>query len=133
MKKGMIFFALISILFSCNNEDDNASNTGLVGVWKLTQILADPGDGSGTFMNVSSNKTIQFNPDGSLTSNGLICDMSIETNVPSSGTYSLTEMTIISTECNNSGLLINFELTSTSLIINYPCFEACRAKYIKLQ
>ena len=133
MKKGIIFFALMSILFSCNNEDDNASSTGLVGVWKLTQILADPGDGSGTFMNVSSNKTIQFNTDGSLTSNGLICDMSIETNVPSSGTYSLTEMTIISAGCDNSGLLINFELNSSSLIINYPCFEPCRAKYVKMQ
>ncbi|OUR94258.1 hypothetical protein A9Q87_01020 [Flavobacteriales bacterium 34_180_T64] len=134
MKKEVLFFALIGLLFSCNNDDsNNYSETELIGRWKLAETLADPGDGSGTFSTVISEKIIQFHADGIVTSNGTLCDLSILSETPSNGTYSMTELTISSSECVSSGLGISFELSSSILIMNYPCIEPCKAKFIKIE
>ncbi|MDD3788879.1 MAG: hypothetical protein PHO94_09315 [Petrimonas sp.] len=87
MKKILVLLIFCGVLFSCDKSDDT-ENTELIGKWKLTEVLADPGDGSGTFHKVSSNKTIEFQPNGAITSNGSICEMLGETTIPSSGTYS---------------------------------------------
>ena len=131
MKK--IIFTLITagILFSCNNDDDSNTETNLIGDWKLIEVLADPGDGSGTFNSVESEKIITFKNDGTITSNGNLCDMSISSDNQTSGTYSNLEMTFNSTNCNDSAYDFTFEQNGDILIINYPCIEPCQAKYIK--
>lgn len=55
--------------------------------------------------------------------------MSVEANISTNGTYNETDSTINSTNCNNS--TIKYELNGNTLILNYPCFEACKAKYVK--
>jgi hypothetical protein len=57
--------------------------------------------------------------------------MSIETNVSSTGTYSEVNATINSTNCPNS--TIKYELNGNTLILIYPCIEACKAKYTRVQ
>ncbi|WP_324721558.1 lipocalin family protein [Salinimicrobium sp. HB62] len=131
MKKIVFLFSIIGLLSSCNNNDDLRSNTDLVGEWKLIEVLADPGDGSGTFSAVESNKIIRFHPDGTITSNGSICSMSIEANNPTSGTYSITNSTFNSPDCDNSDYDYQFEHKGNILIINYPCIEPCKVKYRK--
>jgi hypothetical protein len=131
MKKILFTFLIAGIILSCNNDDDSNSNTELVGNWKLIEVLADPGDGSGTFNSVVSDKTITFNENGTLNSNGLLCDMSIESDSPTSGTYSNLELTFSSSDCINPEYNYTFEQNGNILIINYPCFEPCRAKYKK--
>jgi len=95
------------------------------------EVLADPGDGSGTFHGVTSEKIVEFLPNGILTSNGSICDMSIESGSPSAGSYSLSDSTINSSDCSNTPLMIKFHKKGTTLTISYPCDEACLAKFIK--
>ena len=129
------FYLLISIvlitLTSCSKKENQATSNVLVGSWKLTDVLLDPGNGSGTFVPVSSNKTLIFNTNGNLTSNGNICDLSIESNTSSTGTYSESNSTINSASCQNTSILC--EVIGTTLILNYPCIEPCKAKYIKVQ
>lgn len=122
---------IILTVISCSKNDDDTSSNLLKGTWKLTEVLADPGDGSGTFNSVSSNKNMIFGNGGNLSSNGAICDMSIETNVSSTGTYSEANSTINSTICPNN--TIKYELNGNTLILIYPCFEACKAKYTRVQ
>ena len=129
MKKLLILLSLLSAI-SCNKDDDKNADTELIGKWGLIEILADPGDGSGTFHAVQSNKIIEFHSNGTITSNGTICDMSIESSNSTSGTYSIADSTISSIDCNNQ-MKIRFEKNGSSIIINYPCFEPCRAKYVK--
>ena len=135
MKTGILYLALITILFSCKSDDENnSSEAELIGTWKLTENYADPGDGSGDFEAVDSEKIIEFFIDGSITSNGSLCSMSIQSEIPSSGTYSNTEFTISSPDCpNNSEMNIKFSLNNSALIISYPCFESCLSKYVKIQ
>lgn len=131
MKRILIALISLGILYSCNNDDDDNSNIELTGNWKLIEILADPGDGSGTFSALQSDKIITFENGGIITSNGNLCDMSINSDNQTSGTYSNSEMTFNSTDCNNPDYDFTFEQSGNVLIINYPCIEACQAKYIK--
>ena len=118
------------VLISCSKSDDN-KNADLIGKWKLIEVLADPGDGSGIFHSVLSEKIIEFQSNGTVTSNGSICDMAIEPVSSSSGTYSLSDSTINSSNCSNGPLKIKFRQKGSTLTISYPCYEACIAKYIK--
>ncbi len=130
MNRVLIVLFSTGVLISCNKSDDN-QNSDIIGKWKLIEVLADPGDGSGTFQSVSSEKIIEFQYNGTVTSNGSLCDMSIESVSSSSGTYSLSDSTINSSNCLNTPLKIKFHKEGSTLTISYPCDEACIAKYIK--
>lgn len=131
MKKQVFLFLVLGFLYSCDKDDDKSTDKGLIGNWKLIEVLADPGDGSGTFTVVESNKIITFQQNGIITSNGTLCNMSLDANNPTSGTYSLTDMTFKSPDCNNPDYKYQFKQNGNILIITYPCFEACQAKYQK--
>jgi hypothetical protein len=130
MKKIVFTLITIGLLNSCSS-DDSGTNTELVGNWKLIEVLADPGDGSGTFTSVESNKTITFNSDGTISSNGTLCDITITSNNSTSGTYSITESTFNSPSCINPDYNYTFEKNENIIIIDYPCIEPCKAKYKK--
>lgn len=115
-------------LAACNKKAENS----LVGTWRQTEMLVDPGDGSGVFMEVSSHKTISFYNDGTLISNGSLCDMSVTTDMPTNGNYSATENYFISSVCGSPGQKYHFEKNDTSLTITYPCIEPCLTKYKKV-
>lgn len=136
MKKIAILLIAIILLSSCKKDEDktittNTTTVDLIGDWHLIEVLADPGDGSGTFAAVESDKTITFHTDGTLTSNGSLCDMSLDINNPTSGAYSIADSTFSSNDCNIPEYGYRFEQEASILIINYPCIEPCRAKYQK--
>ena len=126
MKKSLVILLFLSLLISCKKND----RSSVTGTWELKEVLMDPGNGSGVFNVVSSDKNLVFHTNGNVTSNGIICDMSIESNTSTSGTYSEIDSTIISSTCQN--LIIKYELNGDTLFLIYPCFEACKAKYIKM-
>jgi hypothetical protein len=128
MKKIVLIFAAIGILISCDKDDGSGSKTELTGNWKLIEVLADPGDGSGTFLSVESDKMITFKNNGIIASNGSLCDMSINSDNPTSGTYSSSELTYNSSDCLNPEYDYSFEQVGNTLIIDYPCIEPCKAK-----
>jgi hypothetical protein len=129
--KILAFVVIVLLVISCSKNEDIPSSNLLIGTWKLTEILADPGDGSGVFNSVNSNKNLIFSNGGNLSSNGTICDMSIEINQSSTGTYSEANTTINSTNCPNN--TIKYELNGNTLILIYPYIELCKAKYIRVQ
>ena len=123
MKISFAILVILSLFTSCKKNKRHS----LTGTWELKEVLMDPGNGSGVFTAVSSDKNLVFNTNGNVNSNGIICDMSIESNTSTSGTYSENDSTIISATCQN--LIIKYELSGDTLILIYPCFEACKAKY----
>ena len=132
MKKLLTICFLCMVVSACKGDDDTTGNE-IVGVWRLIQISVDPGDGSGSFQNVDTDKTIEFKADGTLISNGSICTVSTETGMNSLGTYSLVDFTITSEDCVQTELAIRFELVNSTVIVSYPCIEACREKYVPLE
>jgi Lipocalin-like domain len=131
MKNSILLLILLNLLISCNKNDQELAPASLIGTWKLTEMLQDPGDGSGTFQPVNSNKKIVFVISNQVTSNGVICDMSINSDTFSTGSYSEATKTINPYDCQN--LTINYEVDASSLILSYRCIEGCRAKYIKVE
>jgi len=132
MKKILLLSGLLFILISCS-KDNTDSETDLIGEWKLIEVNADPGDGSGTFQSVESDKVVVFLKNGTVTSNGTICHISTDSNNPTSGTYSLTDSTISSPDCVQTEFEISFELINSKLILRYPCIEGCQEKFIKIK
>jgi hypothetical protein len=126
MKVSFAILVIISFLTSCKKNDRDS----LTGTWLLKEVLMDPGNGSGVFTAVGSDKNLVFNTNGNVNSNGVICDMSIESNTSTAGTYSEIDSTIISTTCPN--LILKYEVSGDTLILIYPCIEPCKAKYIKV-
>ncbi len=133
MKKFAILFIYIGILYSCSNDDDCSSDLELMGEWQLIETYIDPGDGSGTFRKVESNKTVTFHSDGTITSNGSLCDVSIEADEPSTGTYSLENSKFKPDDCSYPSDWENdFEQNGGFLTLAYLCFEPCVEKYRKV-
>jgi hypothetical protein len=78
-----VLFLLLTIglLASCAKDEENPTNnpeTEITGTWKLVEVYLDPGDGSGDFEPVQSEKTVTFHGDGTVTSNGDLCTLSLE-------------------------------------------------------
>lgn len=131
MNKILLVSSLLLLLISCS-KDNTDSETDLIGEWKLIEVNSDPGDGSGTFQSVESDKVVVFFKNGTVASNGTICHISIESNDPTSGTYSLTDSTISSPDCVQTEFEISFELINSKLILRYPCIEGCQEKFAKI-
>ena len=103
MKKTILLPLCLSVLLiSCSGSNiDKGTKNKLTGKWKLVEALADPGDGSGTFQPVESEKTIEFRNDGTLiVSNGFLCPGASQS-VPATGTYSVREATISPQNCES--------------------------------
>ena len=126
MKISFAILVILSLFTSCKKNKRDS----LTGTWELKEVLMDPGNGSGVFTAVGSDKNLVFHTNGNVNSNGIICDMSIESNTSTSGTYSEIDSSIISATCQN--LIIKYELSGDTLILIYPCFEACKAKYTRV-
>ncbi len=132
MKKIAIILLVGLVLTACKKDTVLQENVELVGTWKLTEQLVDPGDGSGVFKSVESEKTIEFLSNGTVISTGTLCTMSIEKGAESVGTYVIDDGYIVPEGCAYSGLKVFFELKNANLILGYQCIEGCSQKFVKL-
>ena len=128
MKNILWGFVMLLTVCSCDSDDNAIDTVDVIGQWKLIEVYNDPGDGSGDFEAVTSNKTIKFNSDGTLTANGELCVLTTEANAMVNGTYSLEDLSIETPNC----LQLTFVPSTTELIIVIPCDEPCLAKYSKI-
>lgn len=127
-----IILGLVVLLGAVNSCSDSAAiENELTGSWKLVETLADPGDGSGTYQPVESQKTITFNSDGTvIVLNGSFCPTGGESNPSGVGAYSIKDMMINPKDCESG---IQFELKDSTLILSFPCIEPCGEKYVKVE
>jgi hypothetical protein len=144
MKKLLIL--LTSTLLGCANALDEAqpdanflggTASGLVGTWKLTEYLADPGDGSGKYQKAEGrfNETVEFRADGrfvATTDLGLSQSQQFEY-------YKVLDNQRIeliykaNTNGNPSRIWTYSDLTATTLTLSYGCIEPCRGKYVRVK
>lgn len=135
MKK-IILITLMIFLISCSvNDNDNAE---LIGKWKLTHVYSDPGDGSGDFVSVVSDKYIEFFDDSTVVSNGALCTFQPIDGPPDSGIYhtdgkyqNSNENYIVVNNCDDR-YPIHFEVKDSKLIVYFLCIEGCAEKYKKI-
>jgi hypothetical protein len=123
-------YALLVAILICFTIDMQLFAQDLSGKWTLEQILLDPGDGSGKFQTVNSEKTIIFNTDGTAVSNVSLCLMSIESKTKTRATYSPKDKSISPINCNKE-VILHYQIEDDYLIVYYRCKEGCAEKYKK--
>ncbi len=129
--KTLLLFSVILIL-SCSDNDDN--ETTIIGTWKLSAQLLDPGDGSGTYQTISSNRTITFYDNGTYSSNGSFCTINAGSFENTTGNYSYTDSEkSLTPNCTYTVDKLNIKIENGELVMtNFSCDESCAQKYVKL-
>lgn len=141
------FLALIGLtLMACKKDSNNSSeNNGITGRWKLVEVYADPGDGSGKYRAVDSKKQLTFKADGTVeVRNGDLCTVSIDSDNNATSTYKILNSP--ETSGNKKRLVIfscavmenapgesSFEIKGDVLTISYLCFEGCGERYKRIE
>jgi len=118
-------------LFDLDTINQN-NNSVITGRWKLIEVYSDPGDGSGDFSSVTSEKLLIINSDNTIESNRDLCHIWSSEETKSTASYSLVNSTIVPNNCNSEKEW-HFELEEENLIIRYVCKEGCAEMYKKLQ
>ena len=131
LHSALIMFSLLGLLFSCS-DDPGIEKTSLEGKWQLRAVLMDPGDGSGTFQNIQSDKVVEFFKNGNVKSNGNLCSGGGNASGPSSGMIVLPDSILSINDCPRPIGPTYFSLESGKLILSYPCIEPCQEKYVKI-
>lgn len=133
MKHLLIFTISIFLISSCSPPKEPIDPSGLIDTWKLIQIYSDPGDGSGNFEDVDSDKTIEFLSNGFVVTTGTFCSLDIGSNGIEEASYDDNVMQITA-ECGGQDLVITYRLNDNEdeLELSYPCIEGCAAKYIRM-
>ncbi len=132
MKKVLIIASVLAIIISCSKNCEKG-NTKILNSWLLIEQLIDPGDGSGVFVPVDSQKTIEFLDDGTVVSNGSLCYMNSDTGTATISVFDSTEKYIIPGSCMGPEHKITYEIIDDTLLLYYPCFEPCTQKFVKLK
>jgi len=105
----------------------------IVGKWHLIEELMDPGDGSGTFQPVSSNKEIRFFNNGTFEANGEMCGMANQASSTHTGTYDTSTETFSPDNCMSTApISYKYSVNGNTLILIYPCTCGCQQKYERL-
>jgi hypothetical protein len=128
--KRLFTLAICGVLSACTSETE-MGNADLIGKWKLVEALLDPGDGSGVFQPITSDRTIEFFRDGKFISSEPLCP-GTDASTSLTGTYSVEKSELVPDGCSffGDGRTILFKIEGRSLILSYPCIEACRYKYV---
>lgn len=132
----LILFSLCA--FKCSEDDSPVSeNNGLIGKWKLTEYLADPGDGSGKWQKVDENASsvIEFKANGDF----LEVKGPIYSSVNSYNSYKILDdkrlqLSMKDSVANpNKSIWYYSDLTPAKLTLSYGCIEPCGGKYIAVE
>ena len=122
MKKYILILGLAILAISCSRNLVK-TKTGLVGKWKLTESLIDPGDGSGKWTAPTENTVIEF------TSDGLI-----KYNTGESDNYKIINDSLFQTSSSSSSTInYTYKVEGNKLFMRPPCIEACGERYVRLK
>ncbi|MCF2487124.1 hypothetical protein [Dyadobacter sp. CY347] len=136
--RASIFVTLLFVsLFSCKDDDVDAGNNGLVGKWKMTEYLFDPGDGSGKFQRASEGESsvVEFKANGDFkeTRGSLSSYVNLYTK------YKLIGNDLI--ELSGAPNSVAYpahnwsykDLTPTSVTLGFSCDGTCLGKFVAVE
>ena len=123
MKKILFALLFVSVIVSCKDEETGPGGP-LYNTWKLTETLADPGDGSGKWTPAIGNRYIKFNTNGTVEGDALpeVAYFTIKDSVTLSVKFKSTETTPVP---------YRYKITNNNLQLNPPCIEPCGYRFIK--
>jgi hypothetical protein len=119
--------AFIGLLLLSSCEEDLNTST-IIGQWKLTETLADPGDGSGTYQAYDGNQIVTIYSDSSVTFNeSLFC---LPQTLDGGLSATIAGDSVYWEACD---LTFRYELKNDLLFFYPPCIEPCGYKFEKIK
>jgi len=134
------FLIVMLTLFISGCENPECDDTAVClpeteSVWSLRAVYYDPGDGSGDFERVNSNRLLTIFVNGTFNSSGSLCDLDVNNTEPTSGTINEANGTLEFQNCfpNTSAEILerSFSINGDELILSFPCDEPCQWKFIR--
>ncbi|GAB5557978.1 MAG: hypothetical protein SchgKO_21910 [Schleiferiaceae bacterium] len=101
------------------------------GTWVLTQVYSDPGDGSGEFYDVESDKIITIDSELKIESNADLCRIYGKVGESTSGQLVSEDGVLKLKSCSDGFQQVYFECKGDVLIMRYICKEGCAEKYVR--
>lgn len=132
--RSVLFFIVVGILLvGCQKDaDDRLTLTQLEGTWLLTEVLFDPGDGSGQFEPSDAGFSITLAPDNTFEANFHVCRV-FEPGDRREGDYVRIGELEILISCQEQILnSVQGRLEEGNLIFYYPCITPCVYKFRKV-
>ncbi|MGV3695635.1 hypothetical protein [Flavobacterium sp.] len=136
MKRYVVYSVLALFVAACSSSTDRESETSeFLGKWKLTHMLMDPGDGSGTYEPVAGEYTLEFLTNGSIRTNYPLCNLNVQAGADDfTFPYIASENRIPSTACDYpEEYSINYHIDGGNLILSFPCIEGCLEKFERIE
>jgi hypothetical protein len=127
MKNFILLAAVLCSLVACKKAVTQFSNSSIAGKWKLSEYLADPGDGRGTWQSADSLNPsyLEFKEDGMLS----VSPYSVYSWDHFQVTSDSTIIFFRSAEKFNRG----YHFSKTLLSLYGGCIEACEERYFPAQ
>lgn len=130
----LLGLSILLLAFSCEKNNNCEGATTPVGQWKLVAEYLDPGDGSGDYQGVDSDRELTINDDGTFISNKNLCEPFGENSAPSTGMWSDTTSVswatgeLVADDCEVRAYwqLIDDGCT---LQLSYLCIEGCGQRF----
>ena len=123
MKKVFIWAVVVCSVTACK-KSLRLYNSSIVGNWKLSEYLADPGDGSGTWQPADPSHPgyLEFKADGTLIMSPY--------NIYNSDHYQVTSDSTMIFLRGSESFHMWYHFSETLLTLNPLCYEACGERYI---
>lgn len=125
----ILLMLFIICILSCGSDDTPSNSEELTGEWRLIEVLADPGDGSGRFSPVESQRRISILEDGTFSSNGELCDFSIAADGSTQGSVLKDDQGFFLACEAPFTSRVRLSLEDGKLIVTFFCIEPCQHKY----
>ncbi len=133
MKKiAMLILVALAVTACQYDQDDRLDLSVLEGTWHLTEVLFDPGDGSGEFRQIDSKRQMTLTPENTYTANYDVCQ-AIEEGENFTGSFDRIDAQEFLIPC--AGSLLNSvqgRLEDGFLVLYYPCDEPCAYRFRKI-
>lgn len=123
MKSPLLAAILALAIGACGKKSTSVvENESIVGKWKLTESLMDPGDGSGKWQpaDPAHPSYLVFNADGTVTSNNPTDAIS---------RYKLTSDSTILFYRPADSISFRYRFARSTLSLTPPCYEPCGMHY----
>ena len=124
MKQLLLIAILILSQVACQKKSAPVENESIVGKWRLTESLSDPGDGSGKWQPADPlhPQFLEFRPDGTAVS-------------PGSATvgYKIISDSTLLFITDADSIPLRYHFTKTTLALTPPCYEACGMHYVAVK
>ena len=128
----LIAFVTFS-LYACQGDaDGELLGNSAVGVWQLTETLADPGDGSGQFRPAEDPYFILISGGNTFVAGVDLCPNFGNPGSGSSGRVDPVNSQLVLDDCSGADgaeWALNYTVNRNEMILWFPCIEPCANKF----